>query len=372
MRLAMSTALSVGFSALLLGAPALQAHTLQTKAGNNVSHIHQSSCANGCLTNTYLESSPYNFSSSHRFYSSTWAWNCHGRTFDNRQSWTNYADPWLASDAPFCPVNPAVGQTVIWWGSDGKTSHSVTITGSWNNLSTQVMSKYGAYGQYRHALSNAVAVYGSNWSVTGFGLGTTIYSGMRSEAPSPVVQEVDPGKKLLEQRKDMPWYEAVLQSEIHYALEHPRLVSQSAGLREETRARLLETVDEMEQIDILLEDLQSPAHYEVFHLYNRPSLSEDFIKEIEAGKLLALLSNRKPELKQVVTERLTGLVTERKGEIHDTLRGAAIHFLTRVSTPEERKTLKNRFSLLSQSSMTGPGAGKIPSYTEYYLQKMDN
>jgi hypothetical protein len=355
--------------ALILPAASMS-HTLTTAHGTSITHTHQSSCAGGCISNSYLESAPFNFSSATRVYSSTWSWNCHGRTFDNRISWVYYADQWLLDDGPYCPVNPSVGQTIIWWDGS-KTSHSVTIVGPWNGTSTLVMSKYGAYGQYRHALSNAVTVYGSNWAVTGFSGGTAIYSSSTAkDSNSQLNEEENPGERLLEERKLMPWYKDVLASEIIYAVEHPRLVAHSASLSDDTRARLQTSTDELEQIEILLDDLRQPTHYEALALYNRPSLAKDFIEAIEAGRLLSKIAARSPELRGEVLSRLAQTASAKKSS--DGLRGAAIYFISTTGTEDEVRAIRSRILASRAKLRIYAEDRETSSYEQYYLQRMVN
>ncbi len=149
--------------------------TMYTASGHPVSVDHFGYCGpNGCPASDSSWESVNGIRSADRWYSGTGAWNCHGRTFDNRQGWIGQAEPWLTYDGPSSPVSPRPGDTVIWWKNDPilghVTAHSVTINGTWNGLGTTVMSKYGTQGQYQHALSNPIRVYGlGNYSFLGHG-----------------------------------------------------------------------------------------------------------------------------------------------------------------------------------------------------------
>lgn len=362
---------------LLLMPVTLPAHTISTATGHTVSHSHPAGCTTvACSSNSFLESYPYYFSSSHRKYSSTPLWNCHGRTFDNRSSWVPYADPYLDYDSNVCPASPAIGDTIIWWNDDGvNTKHSATIVGSWNGTSTLIMSKYGSLGQYRHALIEAIEVYGHYWSVIRFTGGTAIYSGLRApanhnhKAPSASVAA------FLEERKRMPWYSSVLASEIAYAIEHPRQVAHSANLRDYTVQKLRTTEDETERLRLLFDDLQDPAHYEVFSLYNHPSFAEPFVTEVEAGKLLALMASKTPEMNEHITDGLLELALSTDKRPHlDPLRGTAVYFLSQIASSERQFALKQQISLSLSSSkpkaLETDAEAHLPTYVDYYLQRM--
>jgi len=383
----MSKLFTLTTSALVLaaaGSVPLNAHTLQTAAGTSVSHSHYGVCLNAstCPPPDATVESTYGFTSGERVYSGTYQWNCHGRTFDARRSWPNYADPWLNSDAPVCPLNPVIGDTVIWWGPNGLTSHSVTIVGSWNNLSTTVMSKYGALGQYRHALSKTIGVYGGNWAVTRFMGGTVIYSGLQTgdTAIGGAATPSDASARLQKEREEMPWYETVVASQLLFDIERPRLIAQISGLREETRERFIEAVDNAERIDILLEDLRHPEHFEFLAAYNSPAHSEDFITGIEAGKLLVRLAELQPKLKPAIVSGLSEALELKMDAVGtdaeelrfaDEKRGAALHFLSRLLPKSERASLKERLQgELKSATAPSVAGGGVPSYTEHWLSKM--
>jgi len=237
----------------------------------------------------------------------------------------------------------------------------VTITGTWNGLSTIVMSKYGSEGQYQHALSNPIAVYGSTWAVTRFS-GTIIYSGIASNDTVQKPNDTNPATRILEEAKDKPWYKTVKASELLYAVEHPRLVERSTALSENTRKQLLATEDPEEQAGLLLDDLASPSHYVALNAYNGPQFTEEFVTGIEAGKLLTLLGDRFPEVKPMIVDRLATMV--RASETPDPARGAAIHFLGTID-PEQVGMLKSE---LEQKRTTTEGM-PYTSYSDYYLAK---
>lgn len=357
-------------SALFLVATApATAHSVTTASGAYVSHGHYGYCGpNGCPGSDSSFESAFGFSSSHRWYSGTGEWNCHGRTFDARRSWIGLAEPYLNNDGAYCPVSPSYGDSIIWW-SGGQSSHSVTIVGSWNGTSTTTMSKYGTQGQYRHSLANVVAVYGSNWAVTNFSAGTTIYSGLTTgeETSANEKSRVSFSRPvdLLEQRKHMPWYEDVLKSEAIYEVEHPRLVAQIAQLTEKGKEAYLNATGDQERVAALLDDLRDASHFEFLGVYNHPSFAEDFIEEIEAGKLLVKMVKKRPETEKLVIDGLTDALLTEKSLQADRVRGAVLHFLSALLDDESRRLIADDLKPLEKSLDAGES-----SYFTYYLSKM--
>lgn len=367
MRLIKSTLTLFSF---LIASGNLSAHTLTTATGVPVTHYHFSYClADGCPAPDSTFEAQYGFSSADRVYSGTGEWNCHGRTFDARRSWVNYVEPWLNNDGPVYTAYPISGDAVIWWGTDGLTSHSVTLLSSWNGSSTPMMSKYGRQGQYRHALSNAINVYGSDWSVVYFTAGTPIYSAIRKAGAEarkgPRVDSNDTEAERNEIRKSMPWYEDILASQVIYEIEHPRLVAQSANLSEASRQGLAEARGDQARLAIIISDIADPKHFGPLNAFNRPALSEDFVMEIEAGKLLVKIVNKRPELKEEIVNLLLKVITNPGGDFKDQLRGAGIHFLTQILKQNERVATKKELRRLFPEQQ-----GEIPTYTEHYLRKM--
>lgn len=359
-------------AALLIASTTLHAHTLTTATGYTVSHGHYSYCGpNGCPVADSTFEASYGFSSSERVYSGTGAWNCHGRTFDARQSWVSYAEPWLTYDGPIYTSYPIQGDAIIWW-SGSTTAHSVTIVGPWNSLSTPVMSKYGTQGQYRHALSKTIGVYGSDWSAVYFTEGTVIYSGRpapggldRNKNDKKGTTGLESPEKREELRKTMPWYEDVLASQVIYEIERPRLVAKSAPISEETRNGIIEARGDQARLDLLVSDLADPKHFGILNAYNSPAFSEDFISEIEAGKLLVKIAKKRPELKEQIVAILLEVITETEGTFRDQLRGAGLHFLAQILSKNERVATKKELRRLFPEQR-----GEVPTYTDYYMNKM--
>jgi len=368
MRFIKSTLILFSF---LIASGNVSAHTLTTATGVPVAHNHFSYCLpDGCPAADSTFEATYGFSSADRVYSGTGEWNCHGRTFDARRSWVNYVEPWLNNDGPVYTAYPISGDSVIWWGTDGLTSHSVTLLSSWNSTSTPMMSKYGRQGQYRHALYNAINVYGSDWSVVYFTAGTPIYSGISKSGAetrkgSSVDRNHDTEAERNEIRKSMPWYEEVLASQVIYEIEHPRLVAQSAHLSEASRQGLAEARGDQARLAILISDIADPKHFAVLNAFNRPALSEDFVMEIEAGKLLVKIVNKRPELKEEIVALLLKVITQPGGDFKNQLRGAGIHFLTQILSKNERVAMKKELRRLFPEQQS-----EVPTYTEYYLRKM--
>lgn len=343
------------------------ADTVTTKTGCIVSHSHYSYCTpTYCPIADSTFEARYGFRSADRVYSGTAAWNCHGRTFDARNAWINFAEPWLSCDAPYTPASPAPGHAVIFWGPDGKTSHSVTLVGPWSGLSTLAMSKYGVQGQYRHALSNSIRVYGSDASVVAFGAGTSVYSGLAASQPDQA-SPIGVRQRLLEERERAPWFETMLTAELLYAAEHPRLVAQVSGLLDATRRRLEEATTINEQVDALATDFRDPMHYSFLSAYSSPAHSEDFISAIEAGNLLIKLAERRPKLRGAVIAKLQESIEQARGEEQDRVRGAALHFLGRVLTAAERQTLLVR----TKPQIRSDAADAPPTYSQHYLRKFE-
>lgn len=337
--------------------------TMYTASGHPVTVYHNLSCPTDvyCPQSDSSFEASYGFRSADRWYSGTVSWNCHGRTFDNRQGWVSYAEPWLTYDGPSCPVNPVPGDTVIWW-QGSQTAHSVTITGAWNGLSTVVMSKYGSQGQYKHALSNPVAVYGSNWAVTRF-TGTTIYSGFTSGGGTSELRP-NPATQLFAERETRPWFKSVKASELVYAIEHPRIVARSTSLTEATRQQLLLTEDPEKQAKILVHDLANPSHGIALSAFNGPQFTEEFITGMEAGKLLVLLGNQSPEVKPMILDLLAALANST--DTPDAARGAAVHFLKRIDPDDSTGWMSNLKR--GQSKNTN-----VPykTYLDYYIEKSE-
>jgi hypothetical protein len=319
----------------------------QNGAGCQVPHSHfgqciSGSCANGapCPTDATCESS-FGFSSADRKFSWTNAWNCHGRTFDNRGSWTGSADLFVSCEPTgVCPVSPQAGDAILWGGG---TVHSVTIVGAWNNLSTRVRSKYGCCGEYEHALSNSTNVYGAGWSVARYSSSpvfTAPNGGLSGIEGVPF--NGDP-EQLARISQTMPWYETVIASAVEYAVEHPRRVREAGRLSPKARKLLLSAEDVDAKLAILAEDLKDERHYQPLAAYNHVSHGLDFIEGIEAGQVLIKLAQDHPaEVRPTVTRLLeeTALGKEHAGAA----RGASVFFLSKILTPEEKADLKQRLS----------------------------
>jgi len=355
----------ISIALLFAGAASSRAYTtttMYTATGYPVTVYHNLSCPSqvGCPATDSAFEAAWGFRSVDRWYSGTTAWNCHGRTFDNRQGWVSYADPWMTYDAPVCPASPRPGDTVIWWGTDGRTAHSVTITSAWNGLSTIVMSKYGSQGQYQHALSNPIVVYGSNWSVIRFTAGTTIYY-YGTAIGDPKQKLESPAERFLAERETKPWFNTVKASEVLYATEHPRIVARSTALKEATRLRLLATENPEEQATLLLQDLADPSHSIALSPYSGPQFTEEFVTGIEAGKLLVLLGEQHPELRHMLADHLATLV--KASDAADVTRGAAVYFLGKIA-PEDATNVKAELES-EQTKAVMPG---YTTYLNYYLR----
>jgi hypothetical protein len=235
------------------------------------------------------------------------------------------------------------------------------------------MSKYGTQGQYRHALFNPIALYGSDWSVVYFQAGTPIYTGLRAggaesrkgETGKPAGKKPETEEERNQLRKTMSWYDDVLASQVIYDIEHPRLVTKFANLSEDSRTALLEAQGDQARLSLLITDIADPKHFGILNAYNSPAFSEDFITEIEAGKLLVKIVKKRPELKEDIVALLLDVITKTEGSFKDQLRGAGIHFLTEILAKNERVATKKELRRLFPEQQR-----EVPTYTDYYLNKM--
>ena len=353
------------------------AHTLLTATGHPVNHYH---FTGDCIPGTTqcasawpaLEKYPYSFRSQDRTYTGTIAWNCHGRTFDFRRSWVPLAEPFLTYDRPLCPAKPVVGDTVIWWYSKnealppgvvaGMTKHSVTIVGAWQGLDTLVMSKYGALGQYRHALRNAVAAYGANYSVTRFAAGTQISTSSLPAAgdnPSDGVRSSS-ADEMLAAREQMPWYDSVLEAETVFAAEHEKQQHAIGALRENTVAALEAATDPDVRLQLLLEDLRDPSHYDSLAVFNFPEPS--MLTGFAAVQELTELASLSPTLHEHVLSQLIQMASDLANS--DPVRAVALSAIEHIASPPERDHIVKTFAA------SGRFESESPSYTGYYAKRL--
>lgn len=374
--------LSTLASALVLGVPGLvSAHTLRTGSGVQVAHYHLQYChststgGQDCPLPDATWEAQWSISSSGRVYSGTGTWNCHGRTFDNRLSWVNYAEQWIWNDTWSNPTTPQVGDVVIWFDANNRSTHTVTIVGAWNSTSTLVMSKYGLQGQYRHALSNTIRVYGSNWKVYRFP-STVIYQGLQADPEESLQvgmnEALSPVERYLDEGEAMTWQDAVRESELLYAVERPRMVERIAGLRQYTVESLAQARSDAERVDLLLADLRAAEHYGTLGVYNTPAHGEDFILGLEASKLLAALADSRPELRGVIVSRLTQALSDESVEFADRYHGAVLHTLSLVLPAEQKPRFQQqlRGSLKRALEARVDASGEAPSYTKHYLERL--
>lgn len=352
-------------------------HTLRTKTGYYVSHQHMTTkCSDGSIkggngycgqNDSYFENQ-YGFKSTDRQYIHTGLWNCHGRTFDNRQSWVGSADNWIRYDSPYSPSTPKVGDAIVWF-QNGTTSHTVTIVGPWNGTSTLIRSKYGVQGQYQHALSNSIKVYGSNWYITRFGAGTTIYYSSTPVSEKETIK--NKVQTLIQDSKTKPWYKDVIASKAIYEKEHQKMVKKSGGFSTNSERELDRAGNLYAEVDILIDDFLLDQHYSMLGAYNSPEFSADFIKGIEAGQKLVLLAKQYNN-PQIVANELKDRAFGYKGAYSDMVRGAAIFFLNQIMSNDERIQLKSE--LTSDADLKKSAAGvsaASPTYTEYYSRLLD-
>ncbi|MBI4994864.1 hypothetical protein HZC21_04460 [Candidatus Peregrinibacteria bacterium] len=299
------------FAAVLSGSAAdtASAHKLTTAKGKLVNHGHygQGGPYGYPMSDEWYEKQ-VGFKASDRIYNATGAWNAHGRTFDNRQSWVFEPDKFKKDDPPV-PAVGNIGDTILFF-KNGTINHSVSIVGPWQGLNTKVMSKYGTQGQYKHELINPVKFYGYNWAIVNFKL-TPTYVGFKNNGKQRqlVAGEIS---KILEQSAEKPWHKTVLESEKVFNEEHPKLIAKFANMTEENTRLYANAKTDDEKIAILTKDFLDDRHYVILSAYDRPEFGEDFLKAIESGKLFVEMVKRKPEFKQKITTALKNITDERK------------------------------------------------------------
>ena len=330
-------------------------HKTKNGTGCSVSHSHWPQCSGGICANGYAcpgsdaacESNP-NMSSGDRVASWGSQYNCHGRTFDNRGSWTGDAYIYVSCGNGACPINPQVGDAILW--DDGHV-HSVTIVGAWNGTSTLVSSKYGCCGEYRHSLQNVINVYGSDWWVSRHYSSPVFQVQSRSIADEAVPVPSDPAE-IDALVQTMPWYDTVVASAVEYAIEHPRMVRENGKVSDEIRKKIRETEDPKERLALLAEDLRDERHYTILATFNRPQDSLDFIAGIEAGKALVKVAEAHPErARPDVVNLLEGTLFERKSGMG--AQAAALFFLDQILEREERQELQERLKTLETPMTIG-------------------
>jgi hypothetical protein len=318
----------------------LLGHDLKTARGRKVNHNHDVGSCNGktCASDWAEFEKQAGFKRADLVYAGTGKWNCHGRTFDNRKSWVSYADDWLATDNPSCPAKPKAGDTII-WVEKGKTTHSVTITGSWKDTKTIVMSKYGILGQYEHSLANVVRMYGSRWTVTRFGAGTKIYSaavGIGDDMAPPLDgpdrdPTGSPAERLLKLGEAMPWHSAVVESEAIFREARARDLETLGRLTDATVAELELAETDEERARLFVADLQDSSHYVMLGAFNFPQ--PEFIDAVKATEHLVALA-RNPTIRDFINVQLRELVTDENTA--DASRAAALKVLDHTLQPWEK------------------------------------
>lgn len=351
--------------AVFVGIAPLYAHTLKTSGGCSVNHSHYGYCGPwGCPQPDSVFEDAYKFRAADRKYSGTAVWNCHGRTFDAKQSWIGDPSVYLScGGAPSCPVTPKAGDTILFYQS-GKISHSVTITGTWNKTLTRVMSKYGTQGQYEHSLDNAIRVYGSNYYVTRFA-GARIYSTGEVDGAAAAVPADESEEQLLArltaERARMPWYEDVLASAAIAEDGHNELVHRFGALLPATMKELRHETDTDERIALLVADLQDAAHFVGFGAYDDAAFTEDYVAGMVAAKMLVAMTADSASVRKNVLDALEKVVFKSAA---DPARGVALFAIGQIATPAEREALSNR---LEDLELVGDEAGR---YSDYYGRKL--
>jgi len=346
------------------------AHTVETANGCTVNHYDNLGYClpwypYDCPDPDSEFESDYGFSAYDRVYSGTYNFNCHGRTFDNRGCWIDYADQYINCDGPFCPYNPGYGDAIIWFNGSGTTTHSATIISNWNGTSTTIKSKYGKQGEYWHSLANCIYAYGSNWTVTRFSAGTTIYNTTQENF---MINKKNNIEKLLEDRKKMPWYKDILESEEIFETKGKKIIERITSLSNENRSNYEKSSSVDEKIETLFRDFVNNEHYKWLGIFNSPEFSTDYIQGIEAGNLLVELCMEQPEFKEIISEKFTGLLGQKNlGNNSDHIKGAAIFFLGKILDREQQLELMNYIKKLNLSPPQDR-ITNVPTYFDYYLK----
>lgn len=380
--------------------PAANAHSITTASGHVLvdkkEHWHNTYCTPGSFgcaagSNSAVESK-YGFKAADRIYGSNVTWNCHGRTFDNRGSWIPYAEPYLQYDSPFTPSKPAIGDAIVFWDSANRTSHTVTIVGTWNGTSTLVMSKYGPQGQYKHALSNTIRAYpGHKYGVVRFAAGTKIHLSIADNkdlvalpfsrllafngdvpllnattvndlSSSHAPFDVD---KFLEKQSTLPWYQEAMEETKALWQEHQQIVDRVAKMSDANRKLLSEAKTDDQRVKILLSDLNDNDRFAILSLYNAPGQTEHFFDALEAKKLLIDLLAKNKALKGKVVSELK--LTAKNGHKHfgDQKKGMSLYLLGNLLNDQEKAVIKKELpSLLASPAM-------VPeSYEHFYRNRL--
>jgi len=301
-------------------------HTIRSQDNVNVSHFHFGICMNSSTcpeSDAHIEASS-EFLSRDRFHSSTYEYNCHGRTFDNRGSWVNHSDAWIFGSGNQSVLYPQIGDVIVWYkpgvGSTSSmlTTHTATIIGPWNGLNTMVSSKYGPAGEYHHALSNTVEVYKDDYRIVRLNT-TNVYSKNNSN--------------IYELSKNMPYYKNNL-----VEMEELKKSNKTLNLHEKFKELPLNK-KRINKQNILSKNIvnQNDIEYLFFDLvrdrsvllsfFNLPDFTEDLVTEIESGKLLLEIVRNNPELSQEIGDKLKEIIMSRS---HDTVRGIAMYYLSEV------------------------------------------
>lgn len=194
------------------------ANNLYTAKGKTVNHTHSTSTIGGDVDFEKRNG----FSFSNRLRLSTDSYNCHGRTFANRTAWVDFADPYIRDATGMSVYPPKMGDVIVWYDSSGKTSHTVTVSGSWDGVNTIVTSKYGRMGEYRHALSNVLKVY-KDWYTYYRLPGTPVYYKQKTQGNvySKSAKEVMLDSRLIVENE----YEPILAKLVDLTKETKKILS---------------------------------------------------------------------------------------------------------------------------------------------------
>lgn len=302
-------------------------HTIRSQDNVNVSHKHYSRCAYliDCPISNSTFETRYNFSNSDRTNSSTYEYNCHGRTFDNRNSWVNYSDAWVFGSGNQSVHYPEIGDVVVWTKTGtGSTStkitrHTATIIGPWNGNNTIVSSKYGSAGEYHHELINTMNVYGNDYRVVRMNT-TNVYNMSELEIEQEAKSRDYYIDSLLEKneseksKKGLTWQEKF------------KLLPKNEKTMLSQNNILTELNSKQKDINYFLSDLAKDRRV-FLAAFNFPDFTEDLVTEIESGKLLLEIVKNNPELSQEIGDKLKEIIMSRS---HDTVRGITMYYLSEL------------------------------------------
>lgn len=328
------------------------AHGLYTSKNTSVSHHHYGVGCPEIIEDSYCEKLYPTLSPIERTKSATCEFNCHGRTFANRSAWVDFAEPYLTDDPGIEPKKPVYGDIVIFKGSNGVITHTVTIDGPWLGTSTMVKSKIGRCGEYRHALSKTIAIYKGNPYAPRRLANTVIYQNPSSNED---IADFLPNHK-----------ESMSNEEIYKTISQP-WIDKTTAMNAKSKAALRKAKNLSEKVDVLIQDIIDRRHFDVLIAYDRPDASpSEFIQGLEATKELTKLSKLGRAEKVVIFQKISSRI-ESASKLADPQAAALIFAIENISTAEDSDLV---FKLLKLPNLAVEN--KIGSYTNFYLKRLES